>query len=330
METRRRYRRWIVPAVCGLSLLYFGSALGMIALPMPRVADANRMTRAEAEADGMTVEQRYEFEPCGFATRDGIRLYGRRFTSPSADSIVFLHGASGHSSQLNKCAGMLREATGMEVFAYDHRGHGASPGPRGDVAFVGQYATDVADVLQAVRTLKPEGRILLAGHSMGGGIAQRYAMSSESQLADAYLLFAPAMGRGLPGDKIPDIARPHLPRIFGLLMLNAVGIRGFNHEPVVTFAFPDFDGHITEYSYAAVRSMLPHDFRVGLAAIEKPLLVVLGAGDMARGVDPVRIAEAVRTYSRGAVVIVEGEGHHVHNAPQAIDTAAAWISETFD
>jgi alpha-beta hydrolase superfamily lysophospholipase len=111
----------------------------------------------------------YESELQRFVMRDGATLQGHRFVSSSSDSLVMLHGACGFDNQLNKCSGMLREATGIEIFTYDHRGHGASPGPRGDLTYIGQYASDVADVLRAVRALKPEGRIILGGHSMGGG-----------------------------------------------------------------------------------------------------------------------------------------------------------------
>ena len=326
MKKQRRYLRRMLILVGGLVLLYFGSALVMVALPMPEMADAEVMTKEEDEADGMTIEQLYEFEPHTFVMRDGISLHCRRFVSTSPDSLVFLHGASGHSSQLNKCAGLIRESTGIEVFAYDHRGHGESPGPRGDVDYIGQYASDAADVLQAVRELKPEGRIILAGHSMGGGIVQRYAMSDEDKLADAYLLFAPVMGRGMPAEKVPPFAKPHMPRAFGLLMLNAAGIHGLDHLPVLRFGFPSFDGHINQYTYSAVRSMRPYDYRDGLTALDKPLLIVIGASDTATGVDSKIVAEEVKKHTNGDVVTVNGEGHHVQNSPLGIEAASSWVT----
>jgi hypothetical protein len=86
---------------------------------------------------------------------------------------------------------------------------------------------------------------------MGGGIIQRYAMSDEPQLADAYLLFAPLPGRGIPDERMPRFARPHWPRFLGTLMLNAVGIERFNHLPVLKFGLPEFEGHINQYTFTS-------------------------------------------------------------------------------
>lgn len=64
-----------------------------------------------------------------------------------------------------------QEATQAEVFAIDLRGHGKSDGKDGDVDYINQYADDLADIVSAIRKQKPKGKIIIAGHSMGGGVA---------------------------------------------------------------------------------------------------------------------------------------------------------------
>lgn len=311
-----------------LVILYFVVALVLILLPMPQVAQGDRVTKEQAIAEGMTVEQTYESQPFDFPARDGLILHGVRNVSDSPHTLLFLHGASGHSSQLNKSIGMIRKATGAEIFTYDHRGHGSSPGARGDLDHVDQYVEDLADVLKIIKAFKPNGRIILAGHSMGGGIIQRYGMSDEPKLADAYLLFAPVLGRELPGEITPPTIKAHMARFLGLFMLNAVGVNSFNHLPVLNFGFADFDGHIHQYTFTAALSVRPDDFRKGIAALQKPALVILGGNDAATGITADMAAKAFREHSDAEVVVIQGERHHVQNSPDAVAKVADWMRKS--
>ena len=114
-----------------LAFLYPVTAWLLIQLPMPEIPSDAIITQEQATADGMTLDQIYSFESIDFKASDGVFLKGSRYVSPSPHSILFLHGASGHSSQLNKSIGLIREKSGIEIFTYDHRGHGDSPSVRG-------------------------------------------------------------------------------------------------------------------------------------------------------------------------------------------------------
>lgn len=330
MTKTRRYLRWATLSLAGLVILYFVVAFVLILLPMPQVAQGDRVTKEQAIAEGMTVEQTYESQPFDFTARDGLILHGVRYVSDSPHTLVFLHGASGHSSQLNKSIGMIRKATGAEIFTYDHRGHGSSPGARGDLDHADQYVEDLADVLKVIKAFKPNGRIILAGHSMGGGIIQRYGMSDEPKLADAYLLFAPVLGGELPGEITPPTIKPHMSRFLGLFMLNAVALKSFNHLPVINFGFADFDGHINQYTFTAALSVRPDDFRKGIAALRKPALVILGGNDTATGVTADMAAKAFREHSDAEVVVIPGERHHVQNSPDSVAQVADWMRKVLE
>jgi alpha-beta hydrolase superfamily lysophospholipase len=95
-------------------------------------------------------------------------------------------------------SGLLRKAADAEVISLDLRGHGQSSGRPGDVDYVGQYTDDLADVIKKVKHERPDDKIILAGHSMGGGIILRYVQRQELPRADAYLLFAPSLGHNAP------------------------------------------------------------------------------------------------------------------------------------
>jgi pimeloyl-ACP methyl ester carboxylesterase len=53
----------------------------------------------------------------------------------------------------------------VRVIRYDHRGHGGSAPAKPGTATVAQLANDLAEL---IANLAPEGRLVLAGHSMGG------------------------------------------------------------------------------------------------------------------------------------------------------------------
>jgi alpha-beta hydrolase superfamily lysophospholipase len=327
MKKKRRLGRRVLLSLTGLAVSYFVVALVMIGLPLPKVPPADAMSKEEAVSAGMTVEQFYQSERVDFTMRDGVVLRGARYPAASPHSIVFLHGASGYSSQLNKCIGQIRAAVGIEVFTYDHRGHGNSPGERGHLDHVDQYATDLSDVLKAVKSTKKNGKIILAGHSMGGGIIQRFAISDEPKYADSYLLFAPVLGAGIPGEQIPGFIKLHKPRVMGILMLKLVGIDWFDQLPVINMGFPQYEGHINQYTLNAAFSMRPDDFESGMESLQRPTLIVLGDRDTATGVTAEKAAESIRIHSNANVMIISDQGHHVQNSSDAIAEVADWLKE---
>lgn len=89
-------------------------------------------------------------------------------------------------------------AAGYRVWAYDHRGFGAGDIRSRPFPGVGRL---VADALAAVRQLQataPAAPLILAGESMGGGVALAAAAAGEIVPA-ALVLAAPAVRGAIPG-----------------------------------------------------------------------------------------------------------------------------------
>ncbi len=104
--------------------------------------------------------------------------------------IVISHGAAEHALRYERFARALN-AAGMDVWAMDHRGHGASPGPEGLGDFgAGGWDALVADIQQVVelaRMARPELPVALFGHSMGAAAVQQYAPTWSGEI-DALIL----------------------------------------------------------------------------------------------------------------------------------------------
>ncbi len=315
------------------NLAEFGYAL--IYLPEPSFKPYTPQNIDTKTLSNMGFEQVYENSPKKFLMRDGKYLFARQFPEESNTTILLLHGVLSNSYMMNKTSGLLREATNSEIISLDFRGHGKSEGTPGDVDYIDQYADDLDDVISAIKKEKPNGKIILAGHSMGGGIILRYAMKKDIQSIDGYLLFAPLLGQNSPTipqspakgsstDEEPFM-KIHLSRIIGLKMLNSIEEHQYDSLPVLFFNLPD-EMPVKNYSYRANESMSPEDYKKGLEAVNKPLLVLVGSEDEAFVAS--EFNNAVYDNSNGDVVLIEGETHngirHNENAMQKINE---WVKK---
>jgi alpha-beta hydrolase superfamily lysophospholipase len=329
-----KFLKIALAAVAALGGLVFLAAFVMVFLGDPEFPAPLKVRPEAMAAFTASLQQPYPAAARTFRMRDGTVLASQYFPpaspAPSTATILLVHGVLSSSFPLNRSSGLLRQATGAEVVAIDLRGHGASGGVPGDVRYIGQYEDDLGEVVAQIRAARPGGRVILAGHSMGGGIALRYAVKRGLPPVDGYLLFAPHLGDKSP--TTPMIAtkeseafvRIDLPRILGLLLFNSVGVTAFNGLQTLFFNLPR-EMPLRSYSYRAMMGMSPTDYRPALRAIHQPLLLVAGSADEAFRAD--LYEAAVRPYTRGGVVIVQGASHDgVLNHPRALAAVAGWLS----
>ncbi|WP_199441432.1 alpha/beta fold hydrolase [Umezawaea beigongshangensis] len=121
------------------------------------------MTRAARGADRRrTAKPPPDRATSRFTTSDGTALHVVD-TGPrdAGTTVVLLHGWTLDHSSWNRVA----DALPGRVLRYDHRGHGASAPAAPGTATIERLARDLAELL-ADRV--PTGRVVLAGHSMGG------------------------------------------------------------------------------------------------------------------------------------------------------------------
>ncbi|MCE6998224.1 alpha/beta hydrolase [Saccharothrix sp. S26] len=102
---------------------------------------------------------------------DGTELNVARSGPPDAElTVVLAHGyALDHRSWHRVVAALPPE---VQVIAYDHRGHGASSPADKETATIEQLGDDLGELIER---LAPEGRVVVAGHSMGGMAAMAMA-----------------------------------------------------------------------------------------------------------------------------------------------------------
>ncbi|MFR9787740.1 alpha/beta hydrolase [Streptomyces sp. MB22_4] len=142
---------------------------------------------------------------------DGTRgeIAVREWPHPAPRFLALLvHGYGEHAGRYDGLASVLA-GQGAAVYAPDHMGHGRSAGERVLIEDFEDVVADVGSVADLARAAHPGLPLVLAGHSMGGLIAARYAQLHRPELG-ALILSGPVIGAWeLPGrllalPEIPD------------------------------------------------------------------------------------------------------------------------------
>lgn len=292
-----------------------------------------RLPELAAISDGVKGADRSEVPALRrFQARDGSFLAFRQYPAAGTakGAAVLIHGSSGTSIAVHPLARVLA-ARGIEVFAPDIRGHGAS-GTRGDIAYLGQLDDDLSDLVGQMRSEGVATPISLVGHSSGGGFALRIAGSKIQDLFAQSFLLAPWLGTSAPSSRsnAGGWASPNLPRIIALSVLRNFGITCCDHLPVIAFAVPrDSARYLTaEYSMRLLTNFgAARDYQKDLNAARRPITIIAAADDELMFSD--KYAEAVRgTTATTAIRVLDHSGHmDVVTKPAVIARVADIIVE---
>ncbi len=268
--------------------------------------------------------------PTTITARDGTPLAVRVYESSGTTVLVAIHGSSGNGSYYHPLAQSLSGRGKAAVYALDLRGHGASGGRRGDVDYIGQLEDDLADVLGRIRRDRPAARIVVLGHSAGGGLLVRAAGGGRVPAVDGYILLAPFLGADAPTSK-PDSggwAKADMPKIVEIATKTAMGDTSGQDALVLRFNVSPSEaapGQVLAYSYRLMMSYNPRrDLGRDLAAMRRPLLVL--AGDRDESFYAERYEATVAPHAKATVRVLPGVTHLglVVN-PRTAQEIEAWL-----
>ncbi len=268
--------------------VFFVLSLSLILIPPAAhtVIDGINQTKADINSLGVNYAT--------FKARDGATLFYRYYPSsrPTDSVFILIHGITVDSAGMMATGEAVAEAGNAHVYLPDVRGHGHSGQPRGDADYIGQLEHDLSDLITVIREQRPDAKIIVGGHSAGGGLLIRYIGNTDDLApVDGYLLVAPFMGADAPTAYPADPDAPHNPnarqiyirRIVGLTMLNKVGITRFNHMPVFYDPIPVDNPYPSirnrSYSFNLLMSFGPNNYLTDLARLDKPVTVWVGEND---------------------------------------------------
>lgn len=268
------------------------------------------------------------------AMRDGFPLQVRKVPSDASDVplLILVHGSGWHGQHFDGLATQFSQTA--DVIVPDLRGHGVKPGRRGDIDYINQFEDDLADLIKA--TAKPGQKVVLGGHSSGGGLVVRFAGGAHGALLDGAVLMAPFLHHRAETtrENSGGWAQVLVRRIIGLSILNTFQIKALNHLHIVQFRMPQavLDGPLgdtatTAYSYRLNTGYAPRNGKLKEVAALPPFVLIVGAMDeafLASAYEPTM----TKLTDKGRYVIVDGVNHlGIVNAAETQKTIEAYLHE---
>ena len=258
-------------------------------------------------------------------TADGTPLLVRRWAAADRwAQMLLVHGLAEHSGRYERTGGLLAHA-GIDVTAFDLRGHGGSGGRRGDVERWTDYLDDIAVRLAAVFATADGRPVVLFAHSYGGLICTDYVLSGRPA-PDLLVLSGPALGDGLP--RWQHIAAPLIARVWPTLALkNAWGPDVLSRDPEVGRLAGLDAGNPQRMTVrlGALGFAAQARVRATLSTLAVPTLVFHGSDDRLVPPTATEPFEALPGVTRR---VYEGLRHETLNepeGPQVVADVIAWL-----
>lgn len=333
-QSKSRFQKFIDFSIKGIvvtGILYLLAAFALTFSPQKDFKNkVVNVTHTNIAADDIKdYKERY------FQMRDGAKIYAKVFGDQNNTNILMLHGVATNSQGLEKFAYQMARENKVRITIFDLRGHGKSDGEMWQTAYIGQYEDDIADIIKQIKS-QNNGPLIIAGHSMGGGIVLRYALAQNAPNVDGYLLASPLLGgdsesmkpktndvkpQNAPKEEEQVIFRT--PRMIGVLMFNIIGIKSFNHLPIMLFNHDDQPS----YGFNALASMQPNepkDYKIALGSIKTPLLLIAGKSDEYFNANA--YPQIIKNYSKGDAILIDKETHEgILNNNEAILDIKNWL-----
>jgi alpha-beta hydrolase superfamily lysophospholipase len=279
----------------------------------------------------------YNHDTGSFTGKGGIEIFFQKWVADKAKAVVILvHGLGEHSGRYENLLKSFADKK-ISVFAIDHRGHGKSDGKKGHIDSFMDYVYDLKLFLEFIKEENKGLPVIIYGHSMGGVVAAKYAMTYPDYLS-MLVLSSPAFSSAL---KVPAwktaIASFFSSRISSLTLPNGLSASDISHDGDIIAAY---ENDPLVHNKITVRWVVEF-LRAGqecinnAGIIKKPLLVFHGKEDR---IADYNASEKFFSSASSAVkklFIFEGLFHETINETQSerdkvLNDVTGWILRNID
>lgn len=170
---------------------------------------------------------------------DGLELFCQSWIPDgSQGTLIIVHGLGEHSECYQRLVNGLNIP--WTIVGWDLRGHGRSEGKRGVVGQFGDFIRDLKCLLDHVQTLqpKPEGPMVLLGHSMGGLIVLKFLLDYGSSGLSAVCLSSPLLTikMEIPEFKkrVANFLAQYLPKV---TLANDINYSELSRDPAIVASY---------------------------------------------------------------------------------------------
>ncbi len=219
-----------------------------------------------------------------FTAADGhTTLHERRMICDGAPlaNIVLLHGYGDHSGRYEWVMHTFRDAQ-MNVFAYDQRGHGKSPGKRAYIHRFEDFLDDLDVYLEHVSEAVADAPLFLMGHSMGGMVLARYAETRRLEQPRGLVFSSPFLAFSDDTPAFLLALGPYVAKVLPWLPISNVDNAGLSRDPAVIEATNNdplaYHGRVAAHTGAEFYRMV-HVIDADMERITLPMLVMHGTAD---------------------------------------------------
>jgi alpha-beta hydrolase superfamily lysophospholipase len=244
--------------------------------------------------------------------------------------VVLAHGYGEHARRYDHVAQRFG-AAGLTTYALDHRGHGRAGGKRVRVRHMNEFVSDFRELVKIAREENPDRKVIVLGHSMGGGIVFAYGVQHADDY-DLMILSGPAIAAHTGVSKAKAVIGKAIGSLFPNLPIEAIDADAVSRDPQVV---ADYKADPLVYRGRVPagigKALLIVGEKMPLLApgITAPLLVVHGEEDrLVSAEGSRRLVEHVG--SRDVELKVYPElFHEVFNEPEqdrVLDDVTAWIA----
>ena len=258
--------------------------------------------------------------------RDGESLALRHWppAGPARASLLLIHGLGEHGGRYRRAA-LILAASGLDTWALDLRGFGASGGRRAYVERLEVWLDDLADRLAAVRQ---SGRpVVLLGHSTGGLVCARYA-ETDRPLPDLLVLSAPAVASTIPAWK-QGLVRTLARLAPTMTVKNEIDGSVLSRDPAVgvDYVADPLNVHSSTTRLGAVLLAAQRSTLADLDRIHIPTLVIHGGDDHLVPTASSEVFAAVPGIERRVYPGLAHETFNEPEGPEVVADVAAWIGQ---
>lgn len=276
-------------------------------------------------------------EPFVLTCYDGEQLAGycwRAADGQARATLLMLHGYAEHAARHEGLA-RAAAAAGFDVWGFDQRNHGNSPGAvRGSVDGFEPAIADLAALQMHAREESGTVPNFVFGHSMGGAMALRYALEHPERL-DGLVLSSPFLVDAVKRPAVITGAAPILRNLFPSVPTTRVPAEAISREPneIARYAADPLIYHGGVRADAGATMLQQGAELLRLAgALQVDTLVLHGSGDQVADVAGSRQLAAAS--ERVTLLEQEGGFHELHHdaqgsgVPQAYRAAIlGWLEE---
>jgi alpha-beta hydrolase superfamily lysophospholipase len=252
---------------------------------------------------------------------DGTPLHLRHWPAkgdPWAD-VLIVHGIGEHSGRYARTGRLMAEA-GLDVHAFDLRGHGLSGGRR---VYIRRWDDFLDDLEARLGQVRREGRpLVLFGHSMGALIALTY-VCSDRPAPDLLVLSALPLDARAPAWQ--RLLAPILDRVAPtLLVANPISGEQLSHDAAVGIAYfadplvlPRSTVRLGAELFRAMKRA-----RSELGRLHVPTLVIHGGADT---LVPTAVSEPLADVAGVERRVLPNLRHETLNEPEGPEVVAAIV-----